>query len=60
MIIDLTVPILKTLYGCIKLFTTVVWENSGRKNFCWRVGMTKIKHTKVFLPQINREVYNGL
>ena len=42
------------------LSNTVVWEKFGVKFFCRRPGTTKIKHTKIFLPQINREVYNGL
>ena len=39
---------------------TVVWEKFSMKNFHQRLGTTKIKHMKIFLPQINKEVYNGL
>ena len=30
------------------------------KIFCQKLGMTKIKHMKIFLPHINRAIYNGL
>ena len=39
---------------------TIVREKFGVKNFHQMPGMTKIKHTKLFLPQRNRAVYNGL
>ena len=41
----------------IVIHDTVLWESSVWKNFCWKPAA--IKH-KIFLPQINRAVYNGL
>ena len=40
--------------------STVVWEKFGVKKFRQMPGTTKIKHTKIFLPQRNGAVYNGL
>ena len=39
---------------------TIVQKKFGMKNFCQVPGTTKIKHTKIFLPQRNRAIYNGL
>ena len=36
---------------------TVVWEKFSMKKFS--SDATKIKHTKIFLPQRNRVFYNG-
>ena len=47
-------------YRNLTIELTVVWEKFGVKNFCQMPGMMKIKHTKIFLPQRNRVVYNGL
>ena len=46
-------------FSCIyKILITVVWDSV--KNFHRTPGMMKIKHTKIFLLQRNRTVYNGL
>ena len=40
---------------------TVVWEKIWHEKFFhWMPGTTKIKHAKIFLPQRNRAIYNGL
>ena len=39
---------------------TIVWEKFGVKKFPRMPRTTKIKHTKIFLPQRNRVVYNGV
>ena len=40
-----------------------VYHSLGKiqcEKFCWTPDAAKIKHTKIFLPQRNRAVYNGL
>ena len=49
-----------TFQNYMDKYSTVVWEKFGVKKFHRTPVTMKIEQMKIFLPQRNRAIYNGL